>query len=286
MLELNQRPTLSAPRVRREANKQPRRLLLALALLVIALVAVILRDSQFWFGSDDATLDGDSSSTSSSTQVAKQTPARPAQGQPAAKSAPVAAKKSVVAKGKTEPVAAAASAPAPADSGAVVNRTVLPPMDVEVVAGDNHRVFRPGNNATKVEISKAASAVAQSGTITDAAERAPVALATSIPAQGAYEATYPLLTQHMNVQGSVVLQAVIGADGIIENMRVLAGPSILASAAQQAVREWRFKPILQNGQAVESKARITVNFTIRVADSSANPTLAESRTQDIRVLSR
>ena len=84
-------------------------------------------------------------------------------------------------------------------------------------------------------------------------------------------ASYPLLAQHMNVQGSVVLQALIGADGVIQNLHVLSGPAILASAAEQAVREWRFKPIVQNGQAVESKAKITVNFTIKVADSSGRP---------------
>jgi hypothetical protein len=66
---------------------------------------------------------------------------------------------------------------------------------------------------------------------------------------------------------------------------VLSGPAILASAAQQAVREWRFKPMLQNGQAVESKAKITVNFTIKVADSSRT-TLAESRSDGSQVLSR
>jgi protein TonB len=65
------------------------------------------------------------------------------------------------------------------------------------------------------------------------------------------------------------LQAIVGADGNIENLRVVSGPSILSSAAQQAVREWRFKPYLQNGQAVETKARITVNFSIRVSDNPA-----------------
>jgi protein TonB len=65
------------------------------------------------------------------------------------------------------------------------------------------------------------------------------------------------------------LQAVISADGVIQNLHVLSGPAILAAAAQQAVREWRFKPLLQNGQPVESKAKITVNFTIKVADSSS-----------------
>jgi protein TonB len=74
----------------------------------------------------------------------------------------------------------------------------------------------------------------------------------------------------MRVQGSVVLQAVVGTDGNIENLRVLSGPSILTAAAQQAVRQWRFKPYLQNGQPVETKARITVNFSIRIADDPAN----------------
>jgi protein TonB len=88
--------------------------------------------------------------------------------------------------------------------------------------------------------------------------------------------SYPPLAQHMNVQGSVVLQALIGADGTIQNLSVTSGPAILATAAQQAVREWRFKPVYQNGQAVETRATITVNFTIKVADSAPNTTLASN----------
>jgi len=89
----------------------------------------------------------------------------------------------------------------------------------------------------------------------------------------------------MNVQGSVVLQAVIGADGIIQDLHVLSGPAILAAAAQQAVREWHFKPVLQNGSPVETQAKITVNFTIKIADGSGT-TLAESRYDGIQILSR
>jgi hypothetical protein len=66
----------------------------------------------------------------------------------------------------------------------------------------------------------------------------------------------------------------------------VSGPAILASAAQQAVREWRFKPVLQNGQAVETKARITVNFSIKIADGTANTTLAESRASDHLIITR
>jgi protein TonB len=43
---------------------------------------------------------------------------------------------------------------------------------------------------------------------------------------------------------------------------VLSGPAILAPAAREAVRQWRFKPYLQNGRAVETQAEITVNFLI------------------------
>jgi protein TonB len=66
-----------------------------------------------------------------------------------------------------------------------------------------------------------------------------------------------------------VLQAVVGTDGSIESLRILSGPAILTTAAQQAVRQWRFKPYLQNGQPVETKARITVNFSIQISDNPA-----------------
>jgi TonB family protein len=162
-------------------------------------------------------------------------------------------------------------------------RTVLPPLDVEVVAGDTHRTLHPGSNAEKVEIARSGSAVPAQSTAnfavaTNAAER------EHIPA--AVQATYPLLAQQMKVKGSVVLQALIGADGVIQNLHVLSGPAILSSAAQQAVREWRFRPIVENGQAVESQARITVNFTINVADGSAKTTLAESRPLTFEPLTR
>ena len=73
---------------------------------------------------------------------------------------------------------------------------------------------------------------------------------------------YPLLARQMKVQGSVILQALIGRDGIIQNLRVVSGPHILASAAQDAVRQWHFKPHLEGAEAVETEAKITVNFTI------------------------
>lgn len=81
--------------------------------------------------------------------------------------------------------------------------------------------------------------------------------------------SYPLLTQATAVRGSVLLQALIGADGTVGEMRVISGPTILVSAARQAVQQWHFKPYLVNGKAVETYARVTVNFSIDVSNTEA-----------------
>ena len=275
MLELREKPMAATSRGRSSESRQPRRLLLALTLVLTALLAVIIRDRDFLFGSDESAVDGDSTTAVVASQPA---PARvvpapvPA---PAAQPLPVPAAKKPVAVANTTSTKKAVepAQPQPAAPAVVTNRTAIAPLDVEVVAGDNHKVLRPGTNAVKVEVPKTGSSFGFSqpafAAVTNAADHERVATGMET-APGTYEATYPLLSQHMNVQGSVVLQALIGADGVIENIRVLSGPAILTSAAQQAVREWHFKPYMQNGQPVETKARITVNFTIKVADSSAN----------------
>jgi len=261
MLELRPKATVGNSQTRVVFdNPQPRRLLLALVLLLVALGVVVLKDQQFWFGSDQSTLDSDGPESA----VASQTVTAPVTANQTQSAPALTAKKRVVARTSATATAKPVDAPS-----VTTTRTVLPPLDVEVVAGDAHGKIHPGSNAAKVEITRpAAAAPAQSSSTivaaTNAAEHVPMSLEATRP-----RASYPLLAQHMNVQGSVVLQAIIGPDGIIQNLHVLSGPAILSSAAQQAVREWRFKPILQNGQPVESQAKITVNFTIKVADASA-----------------
>lgn len=250
-------------------SRQPARLVLALVLLLVAFGGIIARDHNFWFGSDD-------SQDAETTQpaVARQATAKPAQA-PAIEARPVPATAPAPVAKKTTPTAknlVAASTPKPTDSTVVATqRTTVAPMDVEVVAGDSHHTVHPGSNATKVEIitpgSRTTGITAKLNVPTNAAELERVT--TVQPALGSGDGSYPLLAQQMKVQGSVVLQAFIGSDGVIQNLRVLSGPAILASAAQQAVREWRFKPYMLNGQPVETKATITVNFTIKVADNSA-----------------
>lgn len=159
----------------------------------------------------------------------------------------------------------AAAVETPANAGIVTsNRTVLPPLAVEVIAGDSHRTIHPGSNAIKVEIPGSGTTTGPTTNVAELQRMSP-GIATTIDQSGN---AYPLLAQRARVEGSVVLQALIGADGVIQDLRVLSGPSILAPAAQQAVRQWRFRPYLLNGQPVETKANITVNFTIKVSDTS------------------
>ena len=73
---------------------------------------------------------------------------------------------------------------------------------------------------------------------------------------------YPALARQARVQGAVLLQAVISRQGTIENLQVLGGPPLLVKSALDAVRQWRYRPYILNGEAVEVETRITVNFTL------------------------
>jgi protein TonB len=64
------------------------------------------------------------------------------------------------------------------------------------------------------------------------------------------------------IQGTVKLQAVIAADGSIQNLRVMSGPPLLAGAALDAVKQWRYQPTLLNGAPVEVITEIDVVFTL------------------------
>jgi periplasmic protein TonB len=73
---------------------------------------------------------------------------------------------------------------------------------------------------------------------------------------------YPALARSARVQGIVVLQAMISKQGTIENLRILTGHPMLAPAAVEAVRQWRYRPYILNGEPVEVETQITVNFAL------------------------
>jgi periplasmic protein TonB len=244
-------------------NRQRRRMVLALVLLLGALGLVLVKDRDFWFPSQDA---ADSDATDDVATASAGAPPSAALSLPRAPVMP--------AKPHRRETALAAAV-APSGPPVVASRPVLPPLEIEVVAGEERRPVRPGNAAVKVNLQSGASnhlasspsaaptemASIAPGPLTGATERVRISSAPALTHQ--VQPEYPLLARQMKVQGSVVLEAMVGKDGGIQELRVLTGPSILAGAAREAVKQWRFKPYVRDGQPVDTQTNITVNFTIQ-----------------------
>jgi periplasmic protein TonB len=73
---------------------------------------------------------------------------------------------------------------------------------------------------------------------------------------------YPPLARQARVQGVVVLEAVISKEGFVDEMKVVAGHPLLTQAAVDAVKEWRYRPTLLNGEPVAVITTITVSFNL------------------------
>jgi protein TonB len=73
---------------------------------------------------------------------------------------------------------------------------------------------------------------------------------------------YPPLARQARIQGKVILQAQISKEGNIENLQLISGHPMLAPAAIEAVKQWKYKPYLLNGEPVEVETQVEVNFTL------------------------
>jgi periplasmic protein TonB len=73
---------------------------------------------------------------------------------------------------------------------------------------------------------------------------------------------YPPIAKSARIQGAVVLQAEISKQGTIEHLQVISGHPMLVQNAVDAVKQWRYKPYLLNGEPVPVETTITVNFTL------------------------
>jgi len=271
-------------------RSQRNRMLLAVMLLLIAVVVVLLKDRDTAADDDDLPAQPQTAvledpDTAGAHTITPDVPAAEATKapEPPVPTAPVARKKRAVLTAPPKPaprhaaVIADSRKPQRSASGDApmvsATRAVLPPLRVEVVAGDRHSVVHPGSNSMQVELHPDSGALNEpepdeTRTPSDAAPLsspdAPVRMSTdsSVAITHKVPPTYPALARQMKVQGAVVLDALIGKDGGIQDLHVVQGPTILADAAREAVRQWRFKPYYQDGQPVETQAHITVNFQI------------------------
>jgi TonB family protein len=238
---------LPLPPALQVAEVQRKRMLIALGILLVALVAVVLKDWDFWFPPDSEVQEAAvrrRSKGMAAAPASASAPATPTRGRKAANSPP--------------PVAAAE-----APFSATTERAALPPLEVEVVAGNRHINVPAKSNAIHLDVdSGATSSASTPNGLVSAGDRVQLSPLTAQSVTVSVPPDYPLLARQMKVQGAVSLMALISRDGTIQELQILSGPGILATAAREAVKQWHFKPYLQNGQPVETQARITVNFTI------------------------
>ena len=74
------------------------------------------------------------------------------------------------------------------------------------------------------------------------------------------EPVYPHIAAISGIQGQVKMHAIIGRDGRIQSLTAISGHPLLLRAALEAVEQWRYRPYVLNGEAVEVETLITVNF--------------------------
>lgn len=91
------------------------------------------------------------------------------------------------------------------------------------------------------------------------------------------EPVYPQMAQIAHIQGDVVLRAYISKEGLIDDLRAVSGHPILIQSALDAVRQWKYKPYMLNGEPVAVQTTVTVQFRM--------PTGTQAVPQKIRISS-
>jgi len=77
------------------------------------------------------------------------------------------------------------------------------------------------------------------------------------------EPVYPVLARQTHREGRVELRAIIGTDGSIQSLQIVASDPLFDRSAQEAVSQWRYKPTVLNGKPVEIDTFITVVYTMQ-----------------------
>ena len=86
------------------------------------------------------------------------------------------------------------------------------------------------------------------------------------------EPIYAPLANQTHVSGKVTLRCVIARDGSVKEIQVTKGHPLLIQAAIDAVSQWKYKPLLLNGEAVEVEITVEINFVLPNKQKKADPT--------------
>ena len=75
---------------------------------------------------------------------------------------------------------------------------------------------------------------------------------------------YPAVAREARIQGTVRFNVSISKEGLVENLRVESGHPLLVQSAMEAVRQWKYRPVLLNGLPVAVQTVVDVNFTLSI----------------------
>ena len=232
----------------RSDRKRYHRIILASALLSAALAAIVVKYRPFWFDSLSFERAGNQATDAITQSKPRVKPATSRRGS---------------ANQRTSLAVALQTGEPPRHPA-----FVIAPLRVDVTySSGRHETLLARNSAVNIDMqrdpwqSMAVPPSPETGVI-QTAERVRLSDQIADVVADPVEPVYPRLAQQSRVEGSVVLQVRVNKDGIVQAISVISGPDILTSAALEAVKQWRFKPHYESGEAVPTETRITVNFTI------------------------
>ncbi|MFI5087291.1 MAG: TonB family protein [Terriglobales bacterium] len=151
----------------------------------------------------------------------------------------------------------------PAESVAVEpkHRTVTPVIEIAAAQPKPKQESEPEMAAPKLSLASNDAAVSS-------ISKLPVALPARLKSElvpatlvSRTAPVYPQMARQMGTYGSVLMNVTISPEGSVSAVRVISGATQLRQAAISAVRQWRYKPALLNGQPTESTAEVQINFT-------------------------
>jgi TonB family protein len=166
-----------------------------------------------------------------------------------------------------QPAALPALPPPLGTTGATPRRTQLPAKNAAVADPSGALVFYQNGKVIYREKPPGAQESSPGGS--SPADHAAEPARVNLPPQVAeryltqrVEPVYPEAAREQHIQGQVLLEAIVGSEGVVRELNVVSGDPQLAIAAADAVRQWRFRPLLKAGNAVEFETRISLDFQL------------------------
>jgi protein TonB len=142
---------------------------------------------------------------------------------------------------------------------AMVRDEAPPPGNAGGIAGDRPGGISDGSMGGVVELLRSSPVVLPKAAVQKLRVSSGVAQGLLLRK---VDPQYPSLARQARIQGTVVLQAIIGKDGTVQNLRAISGHPMLIQSAVDAVKQWLYKPYYLNGEPIEVETQINVNFTL------------------------